>query len=78
VPERQAPERLECPYIDTCTAPVTQQQYEAYCKELALTPHQPNYLACPAYQKLEVSPRAWKRRMETGLDNDSAGAARRR
>jgi hypothetical protein len=89
--ERQSPERLECPYIDTCTAPVTQQQYETYCKELTLNPHkEPNYMSlrvvtptgdivgCPSYYRLEQTPRAWRRRMEMGLDDAGAGSARRR
>jgi hypothetical protein len=78
VGERVAPERLECPFIDLCSAQVTQQQYESYCMELMTTPHQPNYLVCQSYQRLMNSPRVWKKRMEGSLDDTGYGSTRTR
>jgi len=76
--ERATPERLECPFIDLCTAQVTQQQYETYCNELMLNPHQPNYQVCQSYQRLMNSPRVWKARFEGSLDDQGYGSSRSR
>jgi len=76
--ERLNPEHLECPFVDTCTAQVTQQQYESYCNELIVNPKDPNYYMCPAYQKLQSSPRVWKARFQGSIDDKGYGSSRSR
>lgn len=70
--------RIECPFIESCTAQVTQQQYEAYCNEVATTPHQPNHQVCPTYQKLMNSPRMWRTREQGSIDDMGQGQSRTR
>lgn len=74
--ERKPPESYECPFTDTCTAPVTQGQYESYCSELSLIPKDPNYMVCPAYQRLLTCPRMWRQRIQ-GKREDAAFSSSR-
>lgn len=76
--ERQAPMRIECPFIDTCNAEIDQCQFESYCRELAAVPHQPNYLGCGAYKKNMGSPRMWMQRALGAVDDQGQGQARTR
>lgn len=71
------PEHLECPFISTCNAVIqSQQQFDAYCNEMILNPKDPNYLRCPAYQKLQSSPRMWKARIQGSIDDAGYSSSR--
>lgn len=77
--ERPSPIHLECPFVDTCNAAIdSQQQFDAYCNEMIINPKDPNFLVCPAYQKLQKSPRMWKARMQGKMDDSGYSSSRTR
>ena len=81
--ERKPPTVYECPFLPgtegiVCTAPVSEKQYNGYCREIPQGEKEPNYLSCPAYVQYMKAPIMTMRRLYSADMDVAFGHSRRR